>query len=443
MAIRLSDHFTFKRLLRFVMPTIIMMVVGSVYSIVDGFFVSNFVGKTPFAALNLIMPVVMAAGTIGFMIGTGGSALVAKTLGEGDKRRANEIFSLLIYFATGLGIVISVIGFVFLPQIALAIGADAELIDDCVLYGRILLVGNVTFILQNCFQSFLIVAEKPKMGLMLSIVGGVTNMVLDYLFIVVFHWGLTGAAVATVIGQVVCGVVPLIYFLRKNDSLLRLTRTRFDGRAIAKSCANGSSEMVASLSSSLVGVLYNYQLIQIAGANGIAAYGVIMYVNFIFLGMFLGYSIGVSPVVSYHYGAKNDAELKNLFQKSLILLFVASVVMTALSQVLARPLAMIFVSYDPELLEMTTIAFRLYSTSFLICGFNIFGSGFFTALGNGLISAAISFLRTLVVQVAAILILPIFFGINGIWTALTAAEAVTLIATTAFLYRQKGRYRYA
>ncbi|MDL2206777.1 MATE family efflux transporter [Eubacteriales bacterium OttesenSCG-928-N13] len=443
MSIRLSDHFTYKRLFRFVLPTIIMMVIGSVYSIVDGFFVSNFIGKNAFAAVNLIMPIVMAAGAAGFMIGTGGSALVAKTLGEGDTEKANRIFSMLVYVLVLFGIAISVIGFIFLPQLARMIGADDTLIDDCVLYGRILLAGNTAFMLQNCFQSFLIVAEKPKMGLTLSIAGGITNVMLDYLFIYVFGWGVAGAAVATMLGQMVSGLVPLFYFLRKNDSLLRLTKPVMDLRALGRSCANGSSEMVTSLSSSLIGVLYNYRLIQFAGADGISAYGVIMYVNFIFLAMFLGYSVGSSPVVSYHYGAGNQSELKNLFKKSMVIISVTSVAMRVLSQVLALPLAKIFVGYDQELLDMTHIAFRLYSTSFLLCGFNIFGSGFFTALNNGLLSAVISFMRTLVVQVIAVLVMPMIFGINGIWLALTVAEGVTLIVTVWLLISQRKRYQYA
>lgn len=443
MSIRLSDHFTYKRLFRFVLPTIVMMIIGSVYSIVDGFFVSNFVSKNAFAAVNLIMPIVMAVGSFGFMIGSGGSALVAKTLGEGDREKANRTFSMLIYALIAFGIFISIIGYIFMPQISKLIGADDTLIDDCIIYGRILLIGNTAFMLQICFQSFLIVAEKPKMGLVLSIAGGVTNIVLDYLFIVVFKWGILGAAIATALGQTISGIVPLIYFMRENDSLLRLTKAKLDKKSLAKSCANGSSEMVTNLSTSFVSILYNFQLMAFAGADGIAAYGVIMYVNFIFIGFFVGFSVGSSPIVSYHYGAENHDELKGLFKKSLVIISIAATIMVVLAQVLALPLSKIFVGYDADLLDMTCNAFRLYSTSFLICGFNIFGSGFFTALNDGVLSAVISFLRTLVIQIAAVMLLPMILGINGIWIALTVAEAFTLIVTISLFAANKSKYHYA
>lgn len=443
MSIRLSDHFTYKRLFRFVLPTIVMMIIGSVYSIVDGFFVSNFVSKNAFAAVNLIMPIVMAVGSFGFMIGSGGSALVAKTLGEGDREKANRTFSMLIYALIAFGIFISIVGYIFMPQISKLIGADDTLIDDCIIYGRILLIGNTAFMLQICFQSFLIVAEKPKMGLVLSIAGGVTNIVLDYLFIVVFKWGILGAAIATALGQTISGIVPLIYFMRENDSLLRLTKAKLDKKSLAKSCANGSSEMVTNLSTSFVSILYNFQLMAFAGADGIAAYGVIMYVNFIFIGFFVGFSVGSSPIVSYHYGAENHDELKGLFKKSLVIISIAATIMVVLAQVLALPLSKIFVGYDADLLDMTCNAFRLYSTSFLICGFNIFGSGFFTALNDGVLSAVISFLRTLVIQIAAVMLLPMILGINGIWIALTVAEAFTLIVTISLFAANKSKYHYA
>lgn len=443
MSIRLSDHFTYKRLFRFVLPTIVMMIIGSVYSIVDGFFVSNFVSKNAFAAVNLIMPIVMAVGSFGFMIGSGGSALVAKTLGEGDREKANRTFSMLIYALIAFGIFISIVGYIFMPQISKLIGADDTLIDDCIIYGRILLIGNTAFMLQICFQSFLIVAEKPKMGLVLSIAGGVTNIVLDYLFIVVFKWGILGAAIATALGQTISGIVPLIYFMRENDSLLRLTKAKLDKKSLAKSCANGSSEMVTNLSTSFVSILYNFQLMAFAGADGIAAYGVIMYVNFIFIGFFVGFSVGSSPIVSYHYGAENHDELKGLFKKSLVIISIAATIMVVLAQVLALPLSKIFVGYDADLLDMTCNAFRLYSTSFLICGFNIFGSGFFTALNDGVLSAVISFLRTLVIQIAAVMLLPMILGINGIWIALTVAEALTLIVTISLFAANKSKYHYA
>lgn len=443
MKISLSDHFNYRRLLRFVMPTVIMMIVTSVYSIVDGFFVSNFVGKNPFAAVNIIMPFLMALGAFGFMIGTGGSALVSKTLGEGDSERANRYFSMLVFVMIFVGIVLSVLGFIFMRPIALLLGASPLTIDDCVIYGRTIIVAVTFFMLQNSFQSFLVVAEKPVFGLVISIIAGMCNVVLDFLLVYVFKWGIFGAAVATAISQVAGGIVPFIYFCRKNKSPLRLVKTKIDFKALWQACLNGSSEMLTNLSTSFVGILYNIQLMKAAAENGVAAYGVIMYVNFIFMGFFFGYAIGSAPIISYHYGAQNTDELKNIFKKSIVLTSVVALLMTGLGIALAYPLSAIFVGYDKELLEMTGSAMRLYSVSFLLCGFNIFGSAFFTALNNGLLSAVISFMRTLVVQTAAVLILPVLLGINGIWLAMAVAEGITLVLTVILLIKNRKRYSYA
>ena len=405
MRIKLSDHFTYKRLLRFVISPVLMMIFTSLYSIVDGFFVSNYVGKTPFAAVNLIMPVMMGIGTVGFMIGTGGSAIVSKTLGEGKRDLAQRYFSMLVYTAIILGGLLSAAGFIFIRPISEALGATGELLDHCIVYGRILFLSMTAFILQSVFHSFFIAAEKPGLSLRVSLAAGLTNIVLDYVFIAVFRWGIAGAAIATAIGEVIGGVVPILYFSRKNNSLLRLTRTRFDGRVLLKTCANGASEMVTNLSMSIVNILYNFQLMKLAGEDGVAAYGVIMYVNFIFMAIFLGYSIGSAPIVSYHYGAQNHAELKNLFKKSLLLVCGAGIILTVLAEVFSGPLVGIFVSYDAGLFEMTRHGFRLYALAFLMMGINVWGSAFFTALNNGAVSAAISFLRTLVFQIAAVLVL--------------------------------------
>lgn len=414
MKIQLSDHFTYKKLLRFVLPSVVMMIFTSIYGVIDGLFVSNFVGKTPFAALNLIMPFLMMMAALGFMIGTGGSAIVAITLGEGDKERANRYFSMLVYVTLAAGLVLTVLGVAALRPIAAAMGAEGEMLENCVLYGRIILFALAPFMLQNVFQSFFVTAEKPKLGLAMTVAAGLTNIVLDYVFIVPLGWGLAGAAVATALSQVVGGVAPLLYFARKNDSLLRLTRTTFEGRILIKACTNGSSELMTNISMSLVNILYNFQLMSVAGEDGVAAYGVIMYVNFIFAAMFLGYAIGSAPVISYHYGAANHAELKNLFRKSLTIVALAAFTLTIVAEALAAPLAKVFVGYDAGLMELTRHGFRLYALSFLMNGFNIFGSAFFTALGDGLVSALISFLRTLLFQVAAVLLLPLVFGVDGI-----------------------------
>ena len=442
MNIQLSEHFTYKKLIKFTMPTIVMMIFTSIYGIVDGIFVSNCVGSEAFAAINLIMPALMILGTVGFMIGTGGSAIVSKTLGEGEREKANQYFSMLIYLLIIVGSILTIIGITFIKPIAILLGAEGEMINYCVIYGTTILIALVAFMLQNAFQSFLVVAEKPTMGLTISIIVGITNMVLDFLLIYVFKLGVFGAALATGTSQFIGGIVPFIYFIRKNNTQLRLIKTKFELKPILKACTNGSSEMLTNVSLSLVNMLYNIQLMKYAGANGVVAYGIIMYVGFIFIGTYLGYSIGSSPIISYHYGAGNKEELKNLFEKSLKLIGITSIVMTILPEILAKPLAGIFVNYDKGLLEMTITAIRLYAISYFIAGFNIFSSAFFTALNNGLVSAVISFLRTLVFQILAILILPIVLQINGIWLSIVFAEAVSLIVSIIFLIINRKKYQY-
>jgi len=443
MRIQLSDHFTYRRLLKFVFPTVIMMIVTSIYGIVDGLFISNVVGKSAFASVNLIMPFLMALSAFGFMIGTGGSALVSKTLGEGDRNRANRYFSMLIGVTAVAGAVLSTLGFLFMRQISILLGASELLADNCVLYGRTVVTAGAFFMLQNAFQSFFVVAEKPKLGLAVSSLAGVCNIILDFLMVYVFHMGVFGAAIATTISQGVGALIPIVYFLRENDSLLRLVPARLEMRALGRACFNGSSEMMTNLSMSLVGMLYNYQLMHLAGENGVAAYGVIMYVDMIFLSFFIGYSIGCAPIVGYNYGAENTAELKNLFRKSLVLTMVIGVAMTTAAIILAAPLSSVFVGYDAALMAMTVHGLRLYSLSFLICGFNIFGSAFFTALSNGPLSALISFLRTLVFESGAVLILPRILGLNGVWLAIVVAEAFALVVSSALLVGNKKRYHYA
>lgn len=442
MKIQLSDHFTYKRLLRFALPSVIMMIFTSIYGVVDGFFISNFVGKTPFAAVNFIMPFLMILGSLGFMFGTGGSALVAVTIGQGNRERANRLFSLLVYVSLLCGVFIAVLGIVFVRPIAGLLGAEGEMLDNCVLYGRIILTAIPAFMLQMEFQSFFVTAEKPQLGLGVTVASGVTNMVLDALFVAVFHWGIAGAAAATAISQAVGGVIPLIYFLRPNKSLLRLTKTKFDGGALLKACTNGSSELMSNISMSLVSMLYNVQLMKYTGEDGVAAYGVLMYVSMIFMAAFIGYSIGTAPVVSYHYGAGNHQELHGLLKQSLVIIGVFSVGMLIMGECLARPLSQIFVSYDKPLLELTLRGFAIYSFSFLFSGVAIYGSSFFTALNNGLVSALISFLRTLVFQIAAVLIFPLIWGVDGIWFSIVAAELLAAVVTALFLVGMRKKYHY-
>lgn len=442
MKISLSDHFNVNKLLRFTLPSIIMMIVSSIYGIVDGFFVSNFVGKTPFTSVNFIMPFLMVLGTVGFMFGTGGSALVAKTFGEGDSERAKRIFSLLIYVSMILGVVLAVLGITLVRPVAHLLGARGEMLENCVIYARVVLLGLPAFILQMEFQSFFVTAERPNLGLYVTVGAGITNMVLDWLFVGVLTWGLVGAAAATAISQAVGGFLPLLYFARKNSSILKLGKTKFDGKALLKTCTNGSSEFMSNISMSLVGMLYNAQLLSYAGEDGVAAYGVLMYVSMIFCGVFIGYSIGSAPVIGFHYGAGNYGELKGLLKRSVGIIAVFSVLMVGLSFLLSAPLSSLFVGYDKDLFELTKQGFNIFSLSFLFMGMAIFGSGFFTALNDGLTSAAISFLRTVVFQVAAVLIFPLLWGIDGIWWSIVAAEFAAVAVFVIFLFVKKKKYHY-
>ncbi len=442
MKIQLSDHFTYKMLLRFVLPSIIMMVFTSIYGVVDGLFVSNFVGKTPFAAVNLVMPFIMIFGGIGFMFGTGGSALVAKTMGEGDKHRANQYFTMMIVVTLICGVIISTVGVIYMEPISIFLGADEEMLADCVLYGRIVLAFNTAFMLQNVFQSFLIAAEKPKMGLWITVAAGVTNMVLDALFMAVFGWGVAGAAIATGISQVVGGVLPLVYFLRPNSSLLRMTKTKLELRPILQASGNGASELVSNVTASVVGMLYNFQLLRLSGQNGVAAYGVLMYVEFIFAAVFIGYAIGCAPIVSYHFGAGNQVELKNLLKKSVLLMGAGGLAMVGIAQALAIPMARLFVGYDDVLCQMTVHAFRISTVAFALVGFNIFNSSFFTALNDGMVSAIISFLRTFVFKLSAVLLLPMIWELDGIWWAEVVAEICAFGVGLSFLLGKRKKYHY-
>lgn len=442
MRIQLSEHFSYGKLLRFSIPSIIMMVFSSIYGVVDGLFVSNFVGKQPFAAINLIMPILMIVGAFGFMMGAGGTAIVAKTLGEGNRDAANRYFSLIVYITAIVGIAMAVAGFFLMRPLSAMLGAEGELLEHCVIYGRIVILAMPCFMIQNLFQSFFIAAEKPKLGLWVTVAAGVTNMALDALLVAVIPLGLEGAAIATSASQLVGGTIPIFYFARKNDSLLRLTKTKLYSNVLLKSATNGSSEFMSNISMSIVTVAYNAQLMKFAGEDGVAAYGVIMYVGFIFAAIFIGYSIGTAPIIGFNYGANNQKELKSLLKKSTVISFSSGAAMVVAAIFLARPLSSIFVGYDPALLEMTTKGLRIFLMSYLFSGFCIFTSSFFTALNNGPISATISFLRTLVYQLLGVIILPIFFELEGIWFSMIIAEVFALITTLIFLFINRKRYGY-
>lgn len=440
--VHLNEHFTYKKIIKAVIMPIFMMVFTSVYSIVDGFFISNFVNKTAFAALNLVFPTLMILGSIGFMMGAGGSALVAKSLGEGKKDEANKIFSGVVYATAIMGVTVTLLVVFFVKDISVLLGATEEMLPYCVTYARILVAGITLFMIQNLFQTFFIVAERPGLGFLITAAAGVTNIILDAVFIIVAKLGLAGAAYATVIGQFVGSVIPVIYFFSKKNPSLSLGKPTFAPHIILKTVTNGSSELLSNIAASIVSIVYNFQLLKFAGENGVSAYGIIMYTSFIFAAVFIGYAIGVAPIVSYNYGAQTHAELKNVLKKSLVLNAVSGAVMTVLSASLAKVLASIFVSYDPELLSMTTTAIRIYSVSFIFMGINIFTSSFFTALNNGLISAIVSFSRTLVFQIGAVLLLPLAFGINGIWKAIIVAEGLAFVMDAIFIFVYRKKYNY-
>ena len=440
--IKLSDRFNYKKLLTYTFPAIIMLVFTSIYGVVDGFFVSNFVGKIPFAAVNFIMPVLMMLGSVGFMFGSGGSALIAKTIGQKKKEKANKIFSLLIYASIAISIILTVLTIFFIRPIVSSLGAQGQMLEDSITYGRVILLSVPFFVLQTEFQILFATAEKPKIGLYVTIVAGLTNIILDALFIVVFSWGLVGAAWATTLSIFVGGVIPIVYFGRKNNSLLQLTKTKYDGQAMLKTITNGSSELMNMISMSLVSIFFNVQLLKYAGENGVAAYGVLMYVNMIFLSIYLGYSVGGAPIISYHFGAQNHDELKSLLKKSVVIMGAFSLLMFTSAQLLSKPLSMLFVGYDQVLMDMTQRAISVFSFAFLFSGIGVFGSSFFTAMNDGLTSALISFLRTLVFQTGAVMIFPLFWGLDGIWLSIVLAEAMALVVTVLFFIGKRKKYHY-
>lgn len=439
---QLSGHFGFRRLLKYTVPSIIMMIFTSVYGVVDGFFVSNYTGKTSFAAVNFIMPVLMVLGCVGFMFGTGGSAVISKTMGEGDRKKASEIFTFIVIASAVLGTALAVIGMFVLKPLAVLFGADGRLLADSVFYGKIILAALPFYVLQFEFQCLFATAGKPKLGLFVTAAAGIANMVLDALFVAVLKWGLGGAAAATAISQVLGGIIPVIYFARKNTSLLRFVKFRFDGKVLLKTCTNGSSELMSNISMSVVSMLYNVQLMKYAGENGVAAYGVLMYVSMIFQAVFIGYSVGSAPIIGYNYGAQNHSELKGLLKNGFLFIGICAVFMFAAGELLSRPLSLMFVGYDEKLLDMTAHAFSIFSFSFLLSGFSIFGSSYFTALNDGLTSALISFLRTLVFQIAAVLLFPIIFDLDGIWFSIVAAEIMSVTVTMLFLILKRKKYGY-
>ena len=440
----MEGHYGYRRILKEMWPMVLMLMVTSVYSIVDGWFISNFAGSTAFAAMNIIWPAIAIISALGLMVGAGGSALVSKTFGEGDDERANHIFTMLIKLTFIAGAVISAALFVVMKPLAAALGAEGEMVRYAVIYGRILTAALPVYMLQMAMQPFYMVAGRPELGTITSIACGLTNIALDALFVAGLGWGLTGAAVATAASFIVGGCIPAAFFASKrNKTPLRFLKdSRYEWPAIGQSLSNGLSEFVGNISFNIVGICYNLQLMKYIGENGVSAYGVLMYVGFIFGSVFIGYNMGISQVISYKYGAGDKAELRSLLRKSCALVAVAGIVITATVELLAPLLSRLFVGYYPALRDLTTYALHIYMISFLICGFNMFASAWFTALNNGPVSAVISFTRTLVFELGCVFILPLLFGIDGIWVAVNVAEVLALILSAALVLGFRKRYGY-
>jgi len=443
MQIELKGHYGYWRLVRSSAPSVVMMIVGSVYSVVDGLFVSNFVGTTAFAALNVIWPAIMLIGALGLMVGTGGAALVSMKKGQGDHEEAQRVFSMLIQFVVVLALICMVPLYFLMGPLARLLGAEGEMVRQCVIYGRICTIGLPGFMLQMCFQSFYMTAEKPQLGTVMSLVCAVINMALDALFIVVFHWGLAGAAVASMAACFVGGFYPVWYFSSKwNGSSLKLVYALFDRKHIRKTCSNGLSEYVGNISFNVLAICYNLQLLRLMGENGVAAYSVLLYYSYLFAAIFFGFNITATPLVGYNYGADNKAELRSLLRHFWVLLLTLGMVVTLIAELTAWPAARLFVGYDPELTALTVRAIRISMASFVLVGVNLFTSSWFTGLGNGRVSAVVAFLRNLVLELGFVFLLPALFGPDGIWFAVDAAEVCCFLLSVSLLLAYRKRYGY-
>ena len=438
MDVSLSGHYGYRRLLWASAPSVAMMLVSSVYGIVDGLFVSNFAGKSGFAAVNLMYPPMMILGALGLMVGSGGAALVGKIQGEGYPQKADRVFTMLLRFLASVGVAVGVLFAVFCPLIARWLGADEGMMDECVVYGRISMVGMPFFMLQQAMQSFYMAAERPQLGTWVSVACGIVNVALDALFVWILGWGVAGAAWATVLAQVVGGGFPMIYFgsKRLNRGSLHLRRnSKTIWPYVGKACTNGLSEYVSGISLSIVSMCYNLQLMHHIGEDGVAAYGVVMYLTFVIAAFFIGYNITLTPIIGYHYGARDVDEQRSLLRKSLVIIGVTGLLLTAVAELLSGPAARFFVGYDEGLLALTTKAIRIYMLCFLICGWSMFASALFTGLQNGVVSAVAAFMRSLVFEMAAVWLLPVFFGIDGIWWAVNVSEVLTLLFCMVLVWR--------
>ena len=441
-SVDMSAHFTTLQLLKYAAPSMAMMVFTSIYGVVDGFFVSNFAGSTAFAAVNFIMPFIMILCSVGFMVGTGGSALIASAAGEGDVPRANSYFCKLVTFTFMVGIVVAVFGFFFARPLAQLMGATGIMLDLSEIYARISMISLPFYMLQCLFQAFFNTAGKPKVGFVVTLCAGCTNIVLDIVFVGILGFGVEGAAAATVCSEFIGGGVSLIYFTRKNPTPYTYRPVLPNPRLIGRTCINGSSEMVANIAMSLVGMVYNIQLLRLLGENGVSAYGVIMYVSLLFSAIFIGYEIACSPLMSFQNGAGNTCEKRSLFKKSMLIISVASVILFVIGESCAYPIAYIFTGYNQDLCDLTVMAFRMYACSFLFMGIAMYGSAFFTSLENGLISAIISFVRTLVCELGAVIILPYLFGAQAIWLSFVVAEIVAALLSGLLIVAFSRKYGF-
>lgn len=444
--IKLSDKFNYSRLLRFALPSIVMVLISSVYGVVDGVIVSNYTDVEHFAALNLILPYITLLGAAGLMLGTGGSALVGKILGEGKSIRANGIFSLLTYTTIAIGLFLGLFGYITSDAVANILGADETMQHLSFEYSGIIFLFLPCYVLQLYFQSLLTTAERPSLALQITLLAGITNIALDILFVIYLKQGLRGAAYATGVSQTFGGLLPLLYFIlnrKKSDINIKLGVALWDLKAICKSCVNGLSEWLMSVSLAIVSFLYYYLLLTgDRGEMGVDTYGVLLYFSYIFIAVSVGFSRGIAPVISYHYGASDRHELHSLLMKGLLIVLVLNLVSGITAQVLSAPLANIFVGHDKGLYEYTVVAFRIYSIHFFVTGFNIYISSFFTALNNGKYSGWISVLRTICFESISILTIWMLFGVDKIWWGVTIAEFLTMVIAFSFLFLKRNFYGY-
>ncbi len=438
----LAKKFSLASLLLFAAPNIIMMIVLSMYIIVDGMFVARFIGTTALSAINMFYPAICFEMALGIMIATGGSAIAAKKLGEGKQKEAQNNLSFLMVVEGSFGIVIAVVGNLFTAEIVSFLGASAAQAPLSITYAKIIFSFAPAFFLQTAFQTFFVTAGKPALGLIVTILGGVANILLDYIFMAPLRLGVTGAAIATGIGYCIPAMVGVIFFLKAKTNPFHFVRPRFDGKVLLQACANGSSEMVTNLSNAVTTFLFNFTLLQFYGEDGVASITIILYFQYLFTALYFGYSNGIAPIISYKYGNDDRKQLQALFKNSVLFLIISSIAANVLLHFTISKLLTIFTAENSPVYQITLHGFSIYSMAFMIMGLGIFSSAMFTAFSDGITSAIISFSRTFLFIVGAILLLPAILGERGVWLAVPIAEAFGFLISILYLIGKKQKFHY-